>query len=122
MVKIMKKVKFPKKEQKNKERTANLKLLARNKNKIPDETKTNLLEETMMIDEEFSIIKDLKDEDIKVVDMGKTNFYDDNVIDLEEELLKSVNTKKKPQIFKYLMFAILAILVVIMIIIIVIKL
>ncbi|AOX44176.1 hypothetical protein S100390_v1c08400 [Spiroplasma sp. NBRC 100390] len=89
-----------------------------------ERSRTNLLEETILIDEEFSIIRDFKDDDIKVVNMNKTknNFYNENAIDLEKELLQEMTPKKKPRVWRFLVFGILAVLIVVMIIVIVIKL
>ncbi|MFU0251865.1 hypothetical protein [Spiroplasma sp. Moj] len=36
-----------------------------------EQSRTNLLEEKILIDEEFSIIRDVKDEDIKIINMKK---------------------------------------------------
>lgn len=49
-----------------------------------------MLEETILIDEEFLIIRDFKDDDIKVVNMNKekNNFYNENAIDLEKYYYK----------------------------------
>ncbi|GAA6238588.1 MAG: hypothetical protein SPLM_07050 [Spiroplasma phoeniceum] len=89
-----------------------------------EQSRTNLLEETILIDEEFSIIRDVKDEDIKIINMKKeqNSFYNENAIDLEKELLKEMVPKKKARLWRYLVFGILALLIVIMIIIIAIKL
>ncbi|UZQ30126.1 MAG: hypothetical protein OHM56_00815 [Spiroplasma phoeniceum] len=89
-----------------------------------EQSLTNLLEGTILIDEEFSIIYDFKDEDIKIINMKKeqNSFYNENAIDLEKELLKEMVPKKKARLSRYLVFGILALLIVIMIIIIAIKL
>lgn len=65
-----------------------------------EQSRTNLLEETTSIDEEFSIIRDVKDEDIKVINMNKEQnyFYNENAIDLEKELLKEMVPKKKARL------------------------
>lgn len=89
-----------------------------------ERSRTNLLEETILIDEEFSIIRDFKNDDIKVVNMNKekNNFYNENAIDLEKVLLQEMTPKKKTRLWLFLVFGILAILIVVMIIVIVIKL
>ncbi|AGM26387.1 hypothetical protein SSYRP_v1c07970 [Spiroplasma syrphidicola EA-1] len=107
----MKKINFSKKQ---KQSQSNL-------DKLTDQSKTNLLEETIIIDDDYSIVKDFKDDNIKVINMAKNNFYNENAIDLEQELLKEVPQKKKNRFFKYIFFVILAILIITMITIIIIK-
>lgn len=65
-----------------------------------EQSRTNLLEEAILIDEEFSIIRDVKDEDIKIINMKKeqNSFYNENAIDLEKELLKEMVPKKKARL------------------------
>ncbi|WP_425379709.1 hypothetical protein [Spiroplasma endosymbiont of Stenodema calcarata] len=115
----MKKVNF---FQKKKETTGTL--VNERELRNAERSRTNLLEETILIDEEFSIIRDFKDDDIKVINMNKekNNFYNESAIDLEKELLQEMAPKKKPRLWRFLVFGILAILIVIMIIVIFIKL
>ncbi|AGM25337.1 hypothetical protein [Spiroplasma chrysopicola] len=107
----MKKINFSKK-QKHSEQALD---------KIIEQSKTNLLEETIIIDDDYSIVKDFKDDNIKVIKMANNNFYNENAIDLEQELLKEAPQKKKNRFFKYIFFMILAILIITMITIIIIK-
>lgn len=52
----------------------------------------------------------------------KNNFYNENAIDFEKELLQEMVQRKKPRLWRFLVFGILVVLIVIMIIVIVIKL
>lgn len=61
--------------------------------KLPEVTKTeavartNLLDETILIDEGFKSIKNFKDDDIKFDIIPKSDFYSEKAINLDQEII-----------------------------------